>query len=73
MTPPDTAGVRVLDAAPAPRAGPAALRRPEGGVSDLRYLLTGRIIPAVLYALLGYGVVEHAVWLAAHLDPGHAG
>ncbi|MGA9113172.1 MAG: isoprenylcysteine carboxylmethyltransferase family protein [Candidatus Dormiibacterota bacterium] len=59
--------MRALDAAPAPRAVPAALRRPGGSVSDLRYLLTGRILPAILYALLGYGVVEHAVWLAAHL------
>ena len=59
--------MRALDAAPAPRAGTAALRRPGGSVSDLRYLLTGRIIPAVLYALLGYGVVQHAIWLAAHL------
>ncbi|HUA95644.1 MAG TPA: isoprenylcysteine carboxylmethyltransferase family protein [Acidimicrobiales bacterium] len=59
--------MRVLDAAPAPRAGSAALRRPGGSISDLRYLLTGRVIPAVLYALLGYGVAVHAVWLAGHL------
>jgi len=29
----------------------------------------GRVIPAVLYALLGFGVVEHAAWLAGHLAP----
>ncbi len=72
---PILAGVRVLDAAPAPRTKGAGLvlpavtrRRPVGGAPDLRYLLMGRIVPAVLYAVLGYEVVIHAVWLAGHLS-----
>jgi protein-S-isoprenylcysteine O-methyltransferase Ste14 len=68
--------VRALDAAPAQHAirppleaaDPAAAP-PGGGATGLRYLLAGQIIPALLYALLGYGVVTHAVWLAQTLSP----
>jgi len=38
-------------------------------LNDLRYLLMGRIVPAVLYGLLGYGVVENAIRLGEHLAP----
>ena len=48
-------------------AAARAPRRPEGSVSDLHYLLTGRIVPAFLYALLGYGVVLNTIGAAAHL------
>jgi protein-S-isoprenylcysteine O-methyltransferase Ste14 len=66
--------VRAFTAAPATRAKGATLslpgtplRRPVGSLDDLRYLLMGRILPAVLYAVLGYEVVVHAIWMAAHL------
>jgi len=79
---PDTSGVRAFDAARAggtpttplavPSAAPlavpsAALGRPDGALSDIRYLLMGRILPAVLYAVLGYEVVINAV--NQHLSP----
>jgi protein-S-isoprenylcysteine O-methyltransferase Ste14 len=54
----------------APLALPGVpLTGPSGAFSDLRYLLTGRVIPAVLYALLGYAVVENAIGQASHLSP----
>ena len=69
---PDTAGVRAFDAARAgrPPAAPLALpgvtlAHPGGAFSDLRYLLMGRIVPAVLYAILGYEVIVHI--MATHL------
>ena len=69
--------MRALDSVPARQPGgpPLDLRRglpavqPEGTASKLRYLLAGQIIPAVLYALLGYGVVLHTIGQAEHLSP----
>jgi protein-S-isoprenylcysteine O-methyltransferase Ste14 len=70
----DTAGVRAFDAARAdrPPTAPLALPgvtplRPSGAFSDLRYLLMGRIVPAVLYAVLGYEVIVNAI--ASRLSP----
>ncbi|MGO8687551.1 MAG: methyltransferase family protein [Candidatus Dormibacteria bacterium] len=68
--------MRALDAIPARPAARSPVR-PAGDlttgsqerVADLRYLLTGRIVPGLLYALLGYGVVLHTIWLAQSLSP----
>ena len=64
----DTAGVRAFDTAHAgrPPTAPLALpgislQGPGGGFSDLRYMLMGRIVPSVLYALLGYEVIASAI------------
>ena len=65
--------MRAFNAAPSGSAQSApidlpgvTLRRPGGTVSDLRYLLTGRIVPSVLYAVLGYEVVINAI--TSHLS-----
>ncbi|MGD0447563.1 MAG: isoprenylcysteine carboxylmethyltransferase family protein [Candidatus Dormibacteria bacterium] len=66
--------MRAFDTARAgrPPTAPLALpgvtpRRPAGAFSDLRYLLMGRIVPAVLYAVLGYEVIVNA--FASRLSP----
>ncbi len=67
----------MLDTIPARPASGVALRRParvrvrpaEGRAGNLRYLLAGRIIPGLLYSLLGYGVVLNTIRLAETLHP----